>query len=61
MSSIEPIYAKSKRVNQILKERDLRGGEAKEQRTAEEAKVLAGKKALSAANEITGTTAKFDP
>ena len=48
-------------MNQILKERDLRGGEAKEQLTAEEAKVLADKKIFSAANETTGTTAKSEP
>ncbi len=46
MNSVEFIHAKLKRVNQILKESGPRGGEAKEQRTAETTKLLAGKKDL---------------
>jgi hypothetical protein len=47
-------------MNQILKERDLRGGETKEQLKAEEAKVFADRKKFSAANKTTGTTAESE-
>ena len=50
------IHAKLKRVNQILKERGPRGGEAWEQLTAGTAKIRTGKKAAAREAETTGET-----
>jgi hypothetical protein len=61
MGSIEPIDAKSKGVNQILRERVLRGGEAKGSLKAGKTKVFAGKKTSAKTNETAGTAAKSEP
>jgi hypothetical protein len=47
-------------MNQILKERDLRGGEAKELLKAGETKVFDDRKTSAETNETTGTTAKSE-
>jgi hypothetical protein len=61
MGSLEPIYAKSKGVNQILKERGPRGGETEKLLKAGETKAFANKKTSAEANETTGTATKSEP
>ena len=61
MSSFEPIHAKSKGVNQILKEKCPCGGEAEKLLKAGETKASANKKTLAEANEAAGTATKSKP
>jgi hypothetical protein len=60
IGSFEPIYAKSKGVNQILKERGPRGGEVEQLTKEGETKTFAGKKRLAEKRETTGTAAKVE-